>query len=253
MPSDVQGRSANDNWFFLTGLCAEPDRQVDLSPISHQLRNVLRLEQGSVITVLDGSGAAFPTRIETLDAGRATGIVLAKEPVLSEPGIELTLFQSALKRDRFEWVLQKGTELGVSRFVPVISTRTVVRPAARLLPKYERWRAIIREAAEQSRRGRLPVLANPLHWDEALDQGSGLRLLIWEEAEANRRWLGRVVPEADEVALLVGPEGGISKQEAASATSRGWLPMSLGPRVLRAETAALAAVTVVMTVAGELG
>ena len=178
--------------------------------------------------------------------------MLGKEPVQSEPGTELALYQCALKRDRFEWVLQKGTELGVSRFVPVISSRTEVRPAARLLPKYERWRAIIREAAEQSRRGRLPVLANPLLWDEALDQGSGLRLLFWEEAEVNSRGLGRVVRDVDNVALLVGPEGGISKQEAASATSRGWLPMSLGPRILRAETAALAAVTVVMTLSGEL-
>lgn len=253
MPSGVQGRSANDHWFFLTGLCAESDRLVDLSPISHQLRNVLRLDQGSVITVLDGSGAAFPTRIEALDAGRATGIVLAKEPVLSEPGIELTLFQCALKRDRFEWVLQKGTELGVSRFVPVISTRTVVRPAARLLPKYERWRAIIREAAEQSRRGRLPVLANPLLWDEALNQGSGLRLLVWEEADGNSSNLGRAVTDAEEISLLLGPEGGIEMDEAAAATKRGWLPLSLGPRILRAETAAVAAATVVLHLACELG
>ena len=253
MPCDAPSWDATDHWFFLTGLSAEPDRQVDISPISHQLRNVLRLEHGSVITLLDGSGAAFPTRIEALDAGRATGIVLAKEPVRSEPGIELTLYQCALKRDRFEWVLQKGTELGVSRFVPVISGRTVVRPAARLLPKYKRWRTIIREAAEQSRRGRLPVLADPLPWDEALDHGSGLRLLVWEEAGEIGSKLGSAVTVAREISLLLGPEGGISMDEAAAATARRWLPMSLGPRILRAETAAVAAAAVVMHLASELG
>ena len=253
MPVDERGRAGRDHWFFLTGLRAVPERRVDLSTISHQLRNVLRLKQGNVITLLDGSGAAFPTRIETLTARGATGLVLAKEPVRSEPVIELTLYQCVLKRERFEWVLQKGTELGVSRFVPVISSRTVVRPAARLLPKYERWNAIVREAAEQCRRARLPILDDPLHWEEALDQGEGVRLLVWEEAEENSTGLGRGVREADQVALLVGPEGGIGKEEAASAISQGWRPLSLGPRILRAETAALAAVTVVMTIAGELG
>lgn len=253
MPGNERGGAGRNHWFFLKGMPAEPERQVDLSPISHQLRNVLRLKQGSVITLLDGNGAAYPTRIESLRPGGATGLVLAKEPVQGEPAIELTLYQCVLKRERFEWVLQKGTELGVSRFVPVISSRTVVQPAARLLPKYERWRAIVREAAEQSRRGRLPVLGDPMHWEEALDQGGGVRLFAWEEAGENSSGLRRAVRDADEVALLVGPEGGISVQEAASANRKGWLPVSLGPRILRAETAALAAATVVMTMAGELG
>ena len=253
MPTEERGRGGGKHWFFLTGMRAGPDGKVDLAPISHQLRNVLRLGQGSVITLLDGSGAAYPTWIDALDAERATGRVLGKEQVQSEPGLGLTLYQCVLKRERFEWVLQKGTELGVSRFVPVISSRTVVRPAARLEPKYERWRAIVREAAEQSRRGRLPILGDPLLWDDALDQGAGVRLLVWEEAEENGSGLGQAVSEADVVSLLVGPEGGISREEAIAATERGWLPMSLGPRVLRAETAAIAAAAVVMHMAGGLG
>ena len=253
MPSEERGRAGGNHWFFLTGMRAEPDRQVDLAPISHQLRNVLRLGQGSMITLLDGSGAAYPTRIEALDAGLATGRILGKEPVQSEPGMELTLYQCVLKRERFEWVLQKCTELGVSRFVPVISSRTVVRPAARLLPKYERWHTIVREAAEQSRRGRLPILGDPLLWDEALEQGAGLRLLAWEEAGLNCSSLYPAITNAVDVSLLVGPEGGISKEEATAAVERRWLSMSLGPRVLRAETAAVAAATVVLHLGGSLG
>jgi len=253
MPSEECGEAGGKHRFFLTGVRAAPGRQVDLAPIYHQLRNVLRLERGSVITLLDGGGAAYPTRIEFLDAGKATGRVVAKKLVRSEPGMELTLCQCVLKRERFEWVLQKGTELGVSRFVPVISSRTVVRPAARLLSKYERWRATVREAAEQSRRGRLPTIEDPLLWDEALDRGAGLRLLAWEEAGGNSAGLYPRIAGAREVSLLVGPEGGISQEEAAAAAERGWRPISLGPRVLRAETAAVAATAIVLHLAGALG
>jgi len=112
MPSEECGDSGGRNRFFLAGLNAEPGRQVDLAPISHQLRNVLRLEPGSVITLLDDSGAAYPTRIDSLDAANATGRVLTKQLVRSEPAVQLTLYQCVLKRERFEWVLQKGTELG---------------------------------------------------------------------------------------------------------------------------------------------
>ena len=253
METEDRGQRGGHHWFFLDGMRAEPGGRVDLAPISHQLRHVLRLRSGNRITLLDGSGAAYPTQIEALDAERAFGRVLGKEQVQSEPRFRLVLFQCVLKRERFEWVLQKGTELGVIRFVPVISSRTVVRPAARLLPKYERWRTIIREAAEQSRRGRLPALGDPLVWDEALERGTGLRLMAWEEAGESSTGLESAVSEADEVALLVGPEGGISKEEAATAMDQGWGPLSLGPRILRAETAAVAAATVVMYAGREIG
>ena len=251
--SDNELRARDSHRFFLPEILPGQDRSVDLTPLAHQLGNVLRLAPGSLITLLDGSGTAFVTQIEELAADRATGRVLAQEPVRSEPGVALTLYQCALKRDRLEWVLQKGTELGVSRFVPVISSRTVVRPAAKLLPKYDRWRAIIREAAEQSRRGRLPILENPLGWEEALDHGAGQRLLAWEEAEGTDTGLGTVLAKSDTVSLLIGPEGGISGEEAAAAIDRGWQCVSLGPRILRAETAAVAATAVALHLSGSLG
>ncbi len=245
-------RGGGSHRFFLEGMRGEPGARVDLAPLSHQLRSVLRLDAGSVITLLDGSGAAYPTRIESLEKGQATGTVLRSEPALGEPSVELTLYQCVPKGDRFAWILQKGTELGVSRFVPVISSRTVVRPAERLLPKYERWRAVVREAAEQSRRGRLPVVEEPLHWAEALERVRGLGLLAWEEADGIRSNWQAEAADSDAVSLLVGPEGGITKEEAEAAQARGWLPVSLGPRVLRSETAAIAAAALVMHIAGEL-
>lgn len=253
MAREETGPGGGRHWFFLEGMRGEPGTRVDLTPISHQLRSVLRLDAGAVITLLDGSGAAFATRIESLAAGKATGTVLGSEPATGEPSVELTLYQCVPKGDRFAWILQKGTEIGVTRFAPVISSRTVVRPAERLLAKYERWRAIVREAAEQSRRGRIPVIEEPLHWAEALERVRGLGLFAWEEADGNRAtWQARAA-DSTAVSLLVGPEGGIAKEEAAAAQAMGWIPVSLGPRVLRSETAALAAAALVMHFAGELG
>lgn len=253
MAREETGPGGGRHWFFLDGMRGEPGTRVDLTPISHQLRRVLRLDAGAVITLLDGSGAAFPTRIESLASGEAAGTVLRSAAALGEPSVELTLYQCVPKGDRFTWILQKGTEIGVTRFAPVISSRTVVRPAERLLAKYERWRAIVREAAEQSRRGRIPVIEEPLHWAEALERVRGLGLFAWEEADGNRaNWQTRAA-DSTAVSLLVGPEGGIAKEEAAAAQAMGWLPVSLGPRVLRSETAAIAAAALVMHLAGELG
>ncbi len=239
--------------FFIEGVPLEVHRTVDLAPLAHQLRNVLRLAPGNTITLLDDSGAAFRTRIEVLDGRQAAGMVLARAQGGGEPGVELTLYQCALKRDRFEWVLQKGVELGVRRFVPVISSRTVVRPSTNLMKRYERWRAIVREAAEQSGRARLPILGEPQTWEQAVTQGGGLRLMPWEDAGNGGLAIDSSVAGVKAASLLVGPEGGISVEEAGAAIDAGWQPVSLGPRVLRAETAAIAAVAIVMHLSGDLG
>lgn len=245
--------------FFLTGTSLVPGSTVDITSLAHQLRTVLRLRPGAQILLLDGEGFAYPTEIRHLARAAAQGLVLGREPVASEPPVQVTLYQCSLKADKFEWVLQKGTELGVARFVPVISQRSIVRPAQALLKKYRRWRAIVREAAEQSGRGRLPTLAQPLSWAEAVANSEGLRLLPWEEAADSvaAQGLGRTVagqttlPEAG-IGLLIGPEGGVASDEMALARANGWQIVSLGPRILRAETAAIVAVTVTMSQCGGL-
>lgn len=246
--------------FFMHEELIEPGQLLDLSQFAHQLQSVLRLRAGDRILVLDGSGFEFITELRRVERGKATGMVLSKAPNRTEPTVRVTLFQSSLKADKFEWVLQKGTELGVTRFVPVVSQRSIVRPVQALLKKYDRWRSIIREAAEQSRRGRLPELAQPLSWTEAVSAGTGLKLMPWENAKAasNFPGLGDVVhdhlrsdPSAS-ISLLIGPEGGISVEEAVQAEEAGWQAVSLGPRILRAETAALASVTIALERAGQL-
>lgn len=227
--------------FFLTETPIVLDAAVDLAPIAHQLRSVLRLQPGEQIHLLDNQGSSFLAEIEALDRGQAVGRVLAQEAATGEPPVEVVLYQCALKADKFEWVLQKATEIGVTRFVPVISSRTIVRPAEKIRNKYERWHAIVREAAEQSGRGRLPDLADPLSWDEAIVRATGVRLLPWE-ATSPEQGIDAAIPSAPEpISLIIGPEGGISEDEATIAFAAGWRAVSLGPRVLRAETAALVA------------
>ncbi len=244
--------------FFLPDAHLAAGETADLGPLQRQLHRVLRARPGARILLLDGRGAEYVTELASIDERRATGRVLEKRAAAGEPRVQLSLYLCALKADKMEWVLQKGTELGVSRFVPVISERTIVRPAAAIAGKFERWRAILREAAEQSGRGILPQLEQPLSWHEAVAAAEGLRLLPWEEAGgapglAQAFAAAFDAGDATRVSLLIGPEGGVSADEAQSAAEAGWEQVTLGPRILRAETAALAAAAVVMALAGEMG
>ncbi len=241
---------------FLSDPAPTPESAIDLSPLAHQLGHVLRLAPGAVIGVLDGRGAGYRVELLRLERGRAAGRVLGPLDGGGEPQVALSLYQCSLKADKFEWVLQKGVELGVERFVPVVAERSVVRPVAALAGKAERWRRIIQEAAEQCGRSRLPTLAPPLGWAAAVVDGRGARFLPWE-GQSGAPALGHAVcaapsPLPAEVSLLIGPEGGVTAREAGQAAAAGWQVVTLGPRILRAETAALAAVAIVMERLGEL-
>ena len=269
--------------FFLENQTIQSNQEVDLAPLAHQLRSVLRLSSGTMIQLLDGRGEAFLTEIQQLDRHKSIGFVHSQAPVTGEPDCHLTLYQCSLKRDKFEWILQKGTELGVSCFVPVISQRSIVRPKEALNKKYQRWQIIIREAAEQCGRGLLPVLASPLDWDEVMTQAKGVRLLPWEGSidsaiyqESSRKGLqdsfdSRIRPDPcledglaphlsvavqqwtndttqnQKINLMIGPEGGITQEEMTMAQSSGWQIVSLGKRILRAETAAVASTAIMMS------
>jgi 16S rRNA (uracil1498-N3)-methyltransferase len=241
--------------FFLAHVPIQVGHGVDLTALTHQLSTVLRLQPGTQIALLDGQGSEFVVEIQRLGRTGAQGLVLSQQLASGEPSVQLTLYQCSLKADKFEWVLQKGTELGVARFVPVISQRSIVRPAAALLKKYDRWQAILREAAEQCGRGQVPTLAEPLTWDAAILDAQGIRLLPWEMHGENRQSLHAGLARhvvGQPVNLLVGPEGGIAPVEADVAAAAGWQLVSLGPRILRAETAALASITIVMNRLGQM-
>ena len=143
--------------FFLPELQPAVDEVVSLTPIHKQLRHVLRVLPGAQIVILDNQGAERLMEVLTNERLDTTARVVEMRQALAEPTVAATLYQCILKADKFDWVLQKATELGVSTLVPVISNRTVARPSKALDAKQARWNTIVREAAEQSGRGGLPV------------------------------------------------------------------------------------------------
>jgi len=216
--------------------------------IARQLRVVLRLQPGQEVMALDGQGRAF--RVELVEVGkqRAVGRIRERLAATGEPAGELILCPAISKGERFEWVLQKGVELGVTTFQPIITQRTLRRSPGP--GRWDRWRRIIREAAEQSGRGRLPSLLDPIPLPQALAQARGLALMPWVNAQTPAR---RALADAAwPVTLFIGPEGGFAAEEAALAADAGVQLITLGPRILRTETAAIVAVTLVMAALGEL-
>lgn len=224
-----------------------------LDPLAHQLVAVLRLALQDTVVLVNGDGFEYCTVLTTLTPRQASGQITATRPVYTDPRIHLTLYQCTLKQDKFEWVLQKGTELGASRFAPVVSRRSVVRPAAALRTKYTRWRAILREATEQCGRTRPPMLNEASEWSELSLPPETHGFIAWEAAEeapslgdAAAAVMAAASAQPPRLALLVGPEGGLTQDEVNHLVARGWQVVTLGPRILRAETAALAGIAVLM-------
>jgi len=244
------------NRFFISVSNLQGDR-VRLSPEqSHQIHHVLRLRPGDSIVILDGAGSEHDVTLTRVEKREVVGQVTGTRPARGEPTVQVTLFQSVLAREKFEWVLQKGTEVGVSRFVPVLTERSLVRVKTIEDNKLDRWRRILLEAAEQSHRGRVPdldqialfndVLCDLAHFDRSLIAAtSGPTRSLKDALSSGDR------PPAS-VAVLIGPEGGFSDDEVRQACDHGAVPIGLGPRILRTETAAVVVPALVLHELGEL-
>ncbi len=219
---------------------------------ARQIADVLRLRVGERIGVLDNAGWLYEVGLTAVSRKRVVGEILGKTAVVSEPTTYITLFQSVLKRDKFEWVLQKGTEIGISRFVPVVTERSVAQNVKE--NKYDRWQRILTEAAEQAERGIVPELAEACSLTEALAaaQTADLALVAWarEAGEGNGRLSTLLTPlkqqPAPHIALFIGPEGGFSPAEIEQAQQANVRPITLGPRILRTETAAMVAAAFIL-------
>ena len=219
-----------------------------------QIGYVLRLKPTDRIIVLDNSGWEFEVEIERITKEQALGKVITKEPGQGEPRVKITLYQALLKSDKFELVLQKGVELGVSSFVPLISERCISRKES--AAKIERWGKIIQEAAEQSERVVLPVLHPLISFEGACRSVKSPALMLWEEekSESLKQTLQNPpFKNATGISLFIGPEGGFPESEKELARQNGIAVASLGKRILRAETAGLAAVSAILYETGEMG
>ena len=214
------------------------------------LIKVLRLAPGAAIQVFDGAGTVIEARIASV--GKASvEITLGERFHVSAPPCAITLLQSLPRGERMDFIVQKTTELGVARIVPVLSEFGMVKPSA---TRRQRWQTIAEEAARQCGRADVPDIADFLTLRPALAQFSGkagARFMLWE-GERARSFRAALAAGPREVALLVGPEGGFSHAEVGAAGEAGFIPVSVGPRILRAETAAMVAVALAQAAAGGL-
>ena len=227
---------------------------------AYQIRRVLRMRPGERVTLLDNCGWAYEASLLSYGASEARFEIVGRWTAQGEPHTHITLCQAVLRGEKFGWMLQKGTEVGVSRFVPLICERNVVDDRGAAEQKRERWERIIREAAEQSGRGRLPVLAPAQSFEAQVQAGSSgsavsARLILWEEERGTtlrQALAGCNLGEGARIELLVGPEGGFAAAEVELAERCGARRASLGPRTLRAETAGVVAAAAILYEAGEM-
>jgi 16S rRNA (uracil1498-N3)-methyltransferase len=221
----------------------------------HHIKKVMRFRPGDAIICCDGRGTDYVTAIDTIGTHEVVCRVVDRRPSVGEPRVSVTVAQSLPKGDKWEWVLQKGTELGATAFVPFVSARTIVKWDAKKAEKRrERWMRIVKEAAEQAHRGTIPEVMPVADWQALLDRtaSAGCAMIAYE---GGGHPIQQVLEKGGHSSflLIVGPEGGFEEREVREAEAAGAVPVSLGSRILRTETAAVAILTAVMYASGEMG
>lgn len=228
------------------------------SDLEHLVR-VLRLRPGDAITVSNGQGTVYHCVLQQITKDKAVGTIRGAYPDTSEPPIEVMLLQGLPKGDKLDLIIQKATELGVTAVYPIAMERSVVKLSPeKAASRVKRWQRIAFEAAKQCRRNRAPVVHSVMTLAGVFDSlpGETKVLIPWEGEKT--RGIRQVLtsPEftaAKRIALVIGPEGGFAGEEIILAENWGAVPVSLGPRILRTETAAIATLTVLMYQLGDLG
>ncbi|MGB4337899.1 MAG: RsmE family RNA methyltransferase [Bacillota bacterium] len=247
--------------FFVESQGIQDGRVTICGGDARHIAKVLRLGAGSIIRVVDSAGRELEVALTTVADTCVTGAVVAvRERSSALPSVELTLVQGLPKGDKMDLVVQKCTELGVSRFMPVLTARSVARPdSGAASRRVQRWRRIAAEAAKQCGVGRAPEVRDILTLGEALgllSEEKPFMLFPWEcETESGLRKALRQVALSGvrRITVFIGPEGGFEREEAKSVIEAGAIPVSLGRRILRTETAGMVVAAVIMYELGELG
>ena len=221
---------------------------------SEHLARVLRMVEGDALVLFNGDGNDYAARIIAVGKREVQVSVADARPVAKESPLRLTLAQGVARGEKMDLIVQKATELGVSSIVPLLTERSEVRlDAARAEKRLAHWRAVAASACEQSGRARLPLVlpAQPLEtWLAGLPQDGALRLALLPDGD---RSLRAQVPGAAGGLLVVGPEGGLGERDVSALRTAGFAGLALGPRILRTETAGLAALAALQAVHGDMG
>lgn len=238
--------------FFVDSVLLACDPVLLEGDIHHQLSRVLRLKPGDPLCLFDGCGQVVRGELEALSKNVSRVRVLARCHD-NPPPLSVRLIQGLPKGEKMDLILQKGTELGVSHFTPWLAARTIARPTGdRQAGRLKRWERIVREAAQQSQRSFLPQVDAPRSGHTAFEATEQLKLVLWEQESLPLSEALPANPPAD-VAIVVGPEGGLAEDEVARARRAGFVPVSLGRHILRTETAGFAVVAILEYLYGEFG
>ena len=234
--------------FFL-----EPDKIVEgeitfPEDLSKQIRKVLRLDtRKDAVIVLDNSGWEYLVQLDGLAGNLVTGHIMGKQKGREEPSVKLNLAYSLARREKVEWIIQKGTELGITGFVPYISSRSLVQDLKMNRARQDRLESIAREASEQSMRSKLPVILPVTSYEKMLKNTADhdLKLIAWEVTAIVQRISSETLKPLEgnkqrSLVLLIGPEGGFSADEVKLAEEYGFQQISFGNSILRMETACIA-------------
>ena len=223
---------------------------------AHHIRQVLRLQPGDDIIVFDGQGVELQAHIIAFDEG---GVLIDLADFLinnTESPLNLVLAQGFLKDKKMDTLVRQLTELGVRSWLPFLAERSIPNPdERRRQTRHERWQKITREAVKQCRRGKVMQVAPIMSFEKALDQSEpfDVKIIFWEnETHPLSGTIQNTLPH-NGVFAMIGPEGGFSEREVNAALDRGFVCVGLGPRILRAETATLAACTLLQYLFGDLG
>ncbi len=205
------------------------------------LARVLRAQAGQIFDVVANG---FLHRAEIVSANEREVVFTLHEELEAESALPVHLLMAVFKFDHMEWGIEKATELGAARITPVIARRTEKHLAQAAAKRVERWRRIVREAAQQSRRSDVPEVDDPVAWKYALGMVSAEKKLLLAETEQENTLQAALKDEVSTVALAIGPEGGWTAEEMGLFSESGWGHVTLGSRILRAETAAIAGLAI---------
>lgn len=232
-------QSKEINWQEKKASLSSPDQL-------HKISRVLRLRMDDQIVLLDGSGIAYNAQITSFLPRAIQCRLLSRRALNTEPNLKITIAQALLKGPKFDYSLQKNTEIGACEFIPLITERTVVKPEENEVANDDdnrivRYQRIVRDAAEQSERGIVPKVNNCHSIDELCKQNLtsyDLKLACIERSQTNgiKEVLNSVQDKIQKVLIVIGPEGGLSDSESKLLTSNGFTPVTLGKRIYRAET-----------------
>ena len=221
---------------------------------ARHLCSALRMSVGEEITLFNGDGGEFSAALTALGKSQVGVVIGEHREVNRESPLKLHLAIAVSRGERMDWIVQKATELGASEITPLFSERTEVKlNAERLEKKLRHWQQVAISACEQSQRNKLPMIHNAQtlnHWlSQGNDDSAQLKLVLHHRSD--KTLAQHQAPKS--VCLLVGPEGGLSDNEIHHAVENGFVPLTLGPRVMRTETAPLAAISIMQSAWGDMG